>query len=120
MRLEAKRYLYDIQHAVTLLEKFVAGKTLADYQHDAMLRAAVERKFEVVGEAMARLAKLGESLASLISEHQRIRIIAFRNVLVHGYADVDDQLVWDIVETRLTTLRHEVEELLGHSPAEAP
>ena len=118
MRLEAKRYLYDIQHAVTLLEKFVAGKTLADYQHDAMLRAAVERKFEVVGEAMARLAKLDESLASLISEHQRI--LAFRNVLVHGYADVDDQLVWDIVETRLPTLRHEVEELLGHSPAEAP
>ena len=118
MRLEAKRYLYDIQHAVTLLEKFVAGKTLADYQHDAMLRAAVERKFEVVGEAMARLAKLGESLVSLISEHQRI--LAFRNVLVHGYADVDDQLEWDIVETRLPTLRHEVEELLGHSPAEAP
>ena len=55
MRLEAKKYLYDMQQAVALLTEFTAGKTFADYERDAMLRAAVERKFEIVGEALHNL-----------------------------------------------------------------
>jgi len=76
-----------------------------------MLRAAVEREFEIIGEALARLAKQDEGLASRIGEHRRI--IAFRNILIHGYADVDDRLVWDIVETKLPALRREVAALLA-------
>jgi uncharacterized protein with HEPN domain len=41
------------------------------------------------------------------------RIIAFRNILIHGYADVDDRLVWNIVETKLPTLIREVAELIA-------
>jgi len=44
MRLEAKKYLYDIQQAVRLLTAFTAGKHFEDYAADAMLRAAVERQ----------------------------------------------------------------------------
>ncbi|MPZ20988.1 MAG: DUF86 domain-containing protein [Luteitalea sp.] len=75
-----------------------------------MLRAAVEREFEIIGEELAQLARIDGDAASQISEYQRI--IAFRNILIHGYADVDDRLVWDIVETKLPTLRTEVEALL--------
>ena len=74
-----------------------------------MLRAAVERQFEVIGEALAQLARLDRPLADRISGHRRI--IAFRNVLIHGYADVDDRLVWGVVETNLPTLAREVEAL---------
>ena len=109
MRLEARKYLHDIERAVELLKEFTAGKTFADYERDAMLRAAVEREFEVIGEAVAQLAKLDGSLADRISGHRRI--IAFRNVLIHGYADVDDRLVWGVVETNLPTLAREVEAL---------
>ncbi len=59
---------------------------------------------------MAQLAKLDQTLASRISEHSRI--IAFRNILIHGYADVDDRLVWDIVQSKLPVLSREVEALL--------
>lgn len=110
MRLEAKKYLYDIQQAADLLHAFTAGKTLADYQADAMLRSAVERQFMVVGEALAQLARIEEDLAARISDYRRI--IAFRNILVHAYAQVDDRLVWDVLETRLPTLRQEVGALL--------
>jgi uncharacterized protein with HEPN domain len=72
--------------------------------------APQERQFEIIGEALAQLARLGESLAARISEYRRI--IAFRNILIHGYAQVDDRLVWDIVETRLPALRREVAALL--------
>ncbi len=59
-----------------------------------MLRAAVEREFEIIGEALAQLSKLDAALVARISDYRRI--IAFRNILIHGYADVDDQLVWDL------------------------
>ncbi len=88
MRREAGKYLWDIQRAIGLIQDFTDGKTFADYQSDVMMRSAVERQFEIIGEAMTQLAKLAPALASRISECERI--IAFRNVLIHVYADVDD------------------------------
>ncbi len=111
MRLEAKKYLYDIQHAVELLRAFTSGRTLADYEGDAMLRSAVERQFAIIGEAMAHLVRVDEPAAGRISHHERI--IAFRNILIHGYADVDDRLVWDVLMTNLPTLGREVDALLA-------
>ena len=110
MKLEARKYLYDIQCAAGLLREFTDGKTFANYEGDAMLRSAVERQFEVIGEAMAQLARTDELVADRISQYQRI--IAFRNVLIHGYADVDDRLVWDVINTNLPTLCRDVDTLL--------
>ncbi len=53
MKLEVRKYLYDIQHAAGLLRAFTNGKTFADYEGDAMLKSAVERQFEVIGEALS-------------------------------------------------------------------
>lgn len=110
MQLEAKKYLYDIQQAASRITEFTSGKALDGYRGDGMLRSAVERQFEIIGEALAQLAKLDEALAAHISEYRRI--IAFRNILIHGYAEVDDRLVWDIIETKLPTLRQQAEALL--------
>jgi len=111
MRLEAKKYLYDISEAVELIASFTEDKTLADYERDIMLRSAVERQFEIIGEALAHLARLDEALAERISEHRRI--IAFRNILIHGYTQVDDLVVWDIVQSKLPTLHRQVSALLS-------
>lgn len=111
MRLEAKKYLYDIQQAASRIADFTSGKRLEDYRADALLRSGVERQFEIIGEALAQLARLDENIVAQISEHRRI--IAFRNILIHGYAEVDDRLVWDIIETKLPILRREVETLLS-------
>lgn len=53
MRLESKKYLFDIQRASSLLSWFIRGRTFLDYENDAMLRAAVEREFEIIGEALS-------------------------------------------------------------------
>jgi len=84
MRLEPKKYLYDVSQASELLEQFAHGKSFAEYQTDAMLRSAVERQFEIIGEALRRLSQEDPATAAKISEHGRI--IAFRNILIHGYA----------------------------------
>ena len=110
MRLEVAKYLYDVQSAAGTLAAFVRGRSREDYEGDAMLRAAVERQFEIIGEALAQLARRDGALAASIPDHRRV--IAFRNILIHDYADVDHALVWDIVQTRLEPLRRQVEALL--------
>jgi uncharacterized protein with HEPN domain len=87
MRIESKKYLYDIARAAQLALGFVAGKSFADYGADPMLRSAVERQLEIVGEALAQLSRTDPAVASQIGEYQRI--IAFRNILIHGYAEID-------------------------------
>lgn len=57
MRLESRKYLHDMQRAAEVLREFTAGRSFDQYRNDAMLRAAVERQFEIIGEAMARLAR---------------------------------------------------------------
>lgn len=111
MRPEARKPLHDMKQAIGLLREFTDGKTFADYERDAMLRAAVEREFSIIGEAMTQLAGIDEAVAERISEFRRI--IAFRNVLVHGYVAVDDRLVWNVLEGSLPTLAREVETLLA-------
>ena len=52
MQVEAKKYLYDIHQAALSVTQFTVGKRFEDYEQDAMLRAAVERQFEIIGEAL--------------------------------------------------------------------
>jgi uncharacterized protein with HEPN domain len=111
MQLEAKKYLWDIEQAAQQIADFTAGKRFEDYQANPILRAAVERQFEIIGEAMVRLIRLDAAIGTRISEYRRI--VSFRNILIHGYEQVDDRVVWDIVETRLPLLRREVKELLS-------
>lgn len=110
MPLEARKYLHDIRGACLLLVEFTQDKTLEDYQANSMLRAAVERQFEIIGEALSCLSKCAPQVAERIRD--RRRIIGFRNLLIHGYAEVDNRLVWGVVEKNLEPLMAEVELLL--------
>lgn len=110
MQLESKKFLYDILKAAELLTEFARDKTFDEYTRDAMLRSAIERQLEIIGEAISQLAKIDPPCTSRISEHRRI--IAFRNILIHGYAQVDDQVVWSVLDAKLPILKKEVEDLL--------
>ncbi len=75
-----------------------------------MLRPAVERHFEIIGEALTRLKRVDAVLAARISDLRQA--IAFRNVLSHGYESVDDPIVWGIVRDKLPALAAEITALL--------
>jgi uncharacterized protein with HEPN domain len=111
MRLEARKLLEDVRRAGELIAGFVANKEPADYAADPMLRSAVERQFEVLGEALNRLARSDPYVAEQITH--TARIIGFRNILIHGYDLVDHEVVWDVIQTHLPLLRKEVQDLLG-------
>jgi uncharacterized protein with HEPN domain len=82
-----------------------------------MLRSAVERQFEIVGEALNQLAKLAPDLAAQIPDLPRI--VAFRNILIHGYAVVDNAIVWRAVQENVPELLSVLERLLSAPDADA-
>jgi uncharacterized protein with HEPN domain len=111
---EAAKLLWDAQEAAGRIARFTAGRSFDDYLADDMLRAAVERQFEIIGEAFAALQRGDPTLAAGIRELPRI--IAFRNVLIHAYATVDPKLVWGVIESDLPALRTTLTRLLGQAP----
>ena len=88
--------LEDVRQAAQLIQDFTAGRSALDYDTDAMLHAAVERQFIIMGEALSRLEKLDAALAGRISNNRQI--VGFRNVLVHGYDTIDNQIVWRVIQ----------------------
>jgi len=75
------------------------------------VKAAVERKFEVIGEATSRLYRVLPARAEQLHEYEKI--IAFRNLVIHGYDAVSDPIVWDVVQNKLPRLVSDVTALLG-------
>jgi uncharacterized protein with HEPN domain len=116
MRLEALKFLYDIKGACALLSSFIAGKTFDDFAGDALLRSGVERQLTIVGEALNRLIKIEPAMEFVITNARQI--IAFRNILVHGYDIVRTEVVWGILENDLSALTREVDALFASGTSE--
>ena len=101
----------DIRLAGAHILDFAAGVTFDDYVDNKMLRSAVERQFEIIGEALNRLSRTDPDTVSKISRSQRI--ISFRNILIHGYDLVDNTIVWDVIQQDLPNLHKQVQDLLA-------
>jgi uncharacterized protein with HEPN domain len=110
MERDPRAYLWDVKQAANAIVRFSAGLDATGYAENPLVRAAVERQFEIIGEALNRLWKIAPDLARRIP-HIR-DIIGFRNVLIHGYAAIDDARVWHIKETSLPGLPDAVSALL--------
>jgi uncharacterized protein with HEPN domain len=118
MERDPRAYLWDVQQAANAISEFVAGLDAAGYAENALVRAAVERQFEIIGEALNRLSKLSPELARRVPYLREI--IGFRNILIHGYATIDHARVWQIAETSLPDLRKAVSALLTELGSLAP
>jgi uncharacterized protein with HEPN domain len=84
---------------------------VASYENNQLVQAAVERKFEVIGEALNQLSKLDAAMAAQLPDLPQI--VAFRNQLIHGYATVNPSTVWTIAQQSLPGLIKAVQALLG-------
>lgn len=114
---DPRAYLWDVQQAGLAILAFTADLDLDRYLQHEMAQASVERKFEVIGEALNQLAKVAPDMASLIPELPRI--VAFRNLLIHGYASVDAATVWHTVQHALPGLLDRVQRLLDADEGQA-
>jgi uncharacterized protein with HEPN domain len=104
-----KKYLFDIKESIDSIESFISSKPgFSNYQKDKMLRRAVEREFEIIGEAMNRINKIDPNLL-IASMHQ---IISLRNRVIHGYDKIDDEIIWGIIIRHLPILKLDIENLI--------
>ena len=102
----ATALLWDAARAADRIATFVHERratSVSDYMADDLLRAAVERQFEIIGEALSALRRDDPSVAATIPSIATI--IAFRNRLIHAYATVDHGLVWSVITEHLPGLR---------------
>ena len=109
MEIEIRKYLHDIKESIESINSYIGEDiNYSDYQKNKMLRRAVEREFEIIGEAMNELVKIDENI-SITSKQQ---IIGMRNRVIHGYDKIDDEIVWGTIVRHLPTLHVEVIKLL--------
>ncbi len=111
MQLEVKKHLFDILEAARDIEEYTGSLEYSSFIKNSMVQAAVERKFQIIWEALNRIKRLDNSVLRGISEHQRI--IAFRNIIVHGYDVIDSEIIWDAIKKHLPKLKEEAERLLN-------
>ena len=113
MQRDTRAFLWDANEAAEAILGFVADKSYEDYSADRLLRSAVERQFEIIGEALNQLCKIEPHWAERIPDLPQI--VAFRNLLIHGYASVNDLTVWRTVETSLPNLQNILSSLLDQA-----
>jgi uncharacterized protein with HEPN domain len=109
---ETRKNLVDVIQAGEEIQDFVRGMVFKAYRNSTVTQRAVERDFEIIGEALNRIKSTDDELLVKISEHNRI--IGFRNILIHGYDVVDEAIVWQAVTKHLPILIKEIKEILGN------
>ncbi|MFZ4893469.1 DUF86 domain-containing protein [Plantibacter sp. Mn2098] len=113
MQPESAALLWDVQNAASHIASFIDGLTAEAYAADDLRRSAVERQLLIIGEALNKLRKVDPNVAEQIPDLSRI--IGLRNVLAHGYAVVDDAVVWQAATTRVPELLGSARSLLAAS-----
>lgn len=106
---KTRKLLLDIRLASREISEFIDGKNFENFQKDRMLQLAIEREFEIIGEALHRLSRIDEeTLAVKIPEYRKV--IDFRNIITHGYDIIDEASMWDFAINRLPELLSKVED----------
>lgn len=109
MNREIKKYLFDIQVSIDSINEYIGEtRNFYDYQQNKLLRRAIEREIEIIGEAMSRILKLFPEI-NITSARQ---IVDTRNWVIHGYDKVEDVVVWGIVSNHLPKLKIEIDAYL--------
>jgi uncharacterized protein with HEPN domain len=111
MNQEAKKLLFDALVASRAIQSFIESRTFEEYLQNDMLRSAVERKFEIIGEALNQAASADEEAELAVPDLPKI--VGLRNRLIHAYASVNNAIIWAIVHENLPELVNQIEASLA-------
>ena len=109
MELKINKYLFDIITSINSIYDYLGeNRDFTEYQKNKLLRRAVERELEIIGEASNRILKLDSEFPI---DNAR-KIVDLRNWVIHGYDKVDDVIIWGILSNHLPKLKDQVENLM--------
>jgi uncharacterized protein with HEPN domain len=109
-KLRDKERLNHMIEAINNIFEFIEGKSFKKYKEDKILRFAVIKNLEIIGEAAYLLTR------NFKAKHKQIEwkdIIGMRHILVHGYYQIKDEIVWATIETELDPLKKELLKLIN-------
>lgn len=104
------KYGHDIWMAIQKIESYVVGMSQQQYLLDHKTKDAVERNFEIIGEAINQLRKIAPAQVENIRDYRKI--IGFRNQLIHGYDMISDPITWDIIQQKLPLLKEDIAQFM--------
>jgi uncharacterized protein with HEPN domain len=109
MQLEIEKYLFDIQISINSINEYLGSTSdFKEYENNKLLRRAIEREIEIIGEAANRIYKID----STIKIDNVRKIIDLRNWVIHGYDKIDNVVIWGIISKQLPLLKNQIDELL--------
>ena len=103
-------YMDDILESCRKIRQFTAGVSFQEFNQNAMMQDAVMRNFEIIGETVNHLP---DEIKSLYHDVALAEIVAFRNVLAHGYFAIKLEVLWSAIEHGLPDLEQQTKALLG-------
>jgi uncharacterized protein with HEPN domain len=103
------RYLKDIKKAILSIESFVEGMNFEEFNNDDKTTSAVIRKLEIIGEATKSISN---TIRDKYSQIPWKEMAGMRDRLIHGYSEVDFNLVWETIQRKLTELKLEIQKIL--------
>jgi len=110
MQHKIAKYLFDINESILSIENYLGTKiNYNEYLKNKILRRAVERELEIIGEALNNLKKLDKTIS--ISYYKQI--ISLRNKIIHSYDNIDNTTIWGIVIKHLPVLKTEIQHLIN-------
>jgi uncharacterized protein with HEPN domain len=105
-----KKYLTDILVSIIAIDSYLQGKRDFNfYLQNKIVRRSVEREIEIIGEAMNRLLKIHPN----ITITSATKIVDQRNLIIHAYDSINNEIIWNVVVKHLPRLKTEVEQLLS-------
>jgi len=107
------KWLYDIKIAIDEIEGYFDGKekNFFQYRNNIMLKRAIERNFEIIGEAINRIITRDNNFEDRITNAKAI--IGLRNQVIHAYDNISDENIWSIIINHLPKLKDEINTLIG-------
>lgn len=107
------KWVYDIYLALEEIESYFENteKNFFDYRKNTMLKRAIERDLEIIGEAVNRIIKREPSFEKNISNAKAI--IGLRNQVIHSYDTISDEIIWSIIINHLPKLKKEIDYLIA-------
>jgi len=110
------KWLFDVKLAIEEIESYFihSGKNFLEYKKNTMLKRAVERDLEIIGEAINRILKSDPEFENNITNSKAI--ISLRNHVIHAYDSISDENIWSILINHLPKLKSEIIQLIDSNP----
>ena len=111
MQREIAKRLWDAREACRRASSFLSDVSKEQFIASELIRAAVERQFEICGEALSKVRNTDPKISEQIPDIHSI--VGLRNRLIHGYDSVDVEILWDIAALHLPALATQLDSLLS-------